>query len=327
MATVPYSDPNSYAQWAEDLEAFAGLPTTAGETKLISAWEQSENPVNQVGSYTSHGGFNALNTSLKTGSSGLEPGSSFIPTFPDIGSALAATWSTLSQSNYAPEKQALEDQSGPELVSALGAPGHVWGSSPSLVSQILGEGPSTATSGGTGGGAATTSSFPGGALDPLNIPGEIAGGAASGVEGAILGVIKTITAPLTHFLEDSFLVVFGVILFVIGLVVIAKSVSSGNATTPTPPRDEEGGGDTDEGLEEDLGEEHEAEQRSRRVSEDTEADAAASEARSSRSSARSSSSSSSKGKTGPVPGGVGKIGTPQGGSGGVEAEAAEAALA
>lgn len=317
MPTVPYSQPNSYAQWAQDLEAFMGLPTTAAETKLISAWEQSENPVNQVGSYTSKGGFNALNTSLKTGSSGLEPGSSFIPVFPDITSALAATSSTLRQSNYAPELAALQAQSGPGLVSALGSPGHVWGSSPSLVSQILGEGPSTATSGGTGGGPATgsTTAFPGGALDPLNIPGEIAGGAASGVEGAILGVIKTITAPLVHFLEDSTLVIFGIILFVVGLVVIAHSVGgdvkeSDNASTDTTQQkqttEEEGPEGEDEGS---------TTTRTRTVEKVEEPQP------------KSSSTSSRAAGVSPAGRKAEKIGTPQGGAGGQEAEVAEAALA
>lgn len=145
--TITYSDPSSYQQWATDFEEFAGLPTTAAETAIISAWEQSENPASQVGGYTAQGGYNALNTSLKTGSSGLEPGSSFIPVFPDIKSALAATLSTLQQPNYAPELDALEQQSGPGLVAALGSPGHVWGSSPSLVSKILGTGASTAVAG------------------------------------------------------------------------------------------------------------------------------------------------------------------------------------
>lgn len=146
MATLTYANPNSYQQWATDFEEFAGLPQTAAETALISAWEQAENPVNQVGGYTAAGGYNALNTSLKSGSSGLEPGSSFIPVYPNIQAADAATLATLDQPNYAPELDALEKQSGPGLVAALGSPGHVWGTSASLVGKILGVGASTATS-------------------------------------------------------------------------------------------------------------------------------------------------------------------------------------
>lgn len=144
MVALPYPNPSTYQEWATDFEIFAGLPTSPQETAIISAWEQSENPASQVGGYTSAGGYNALNTSLKTGSSGLEPGSSFIPVYPDINTALAATLSTLKQPNYAPELDALESQSGSGLVSALGSPGHVWGSSPSLVAKILGTGASTA---------------------------------------------------------------------------------------------------------------------------------------------------------------------------------------
>lgn len=147
---LPYADPSTYQEWATDFEDFAGLPTTAAETAIISAWEQAENPASQVGGYTAAGGYNALNTSLTTGSSGLEPGSSFIPVFPNVQAADAATLATLQQANYAPELDALESQSGSGLVAALGAPGHVWGTSPSLVSKILGTGASTA-SGGTAG--------------------------------------------------------------------------------------------------------------------------------------------------------------------------------
>jgi hypothetical protein len=164
--SLPYPNPTSYQEWATDFEIFAGLPTSPQETAIISAWEQSENPASQVGGYTKQGGYNALNTSLKTGSSGLEPGSSFIPVYPDINAALSATLSTLQQPNYAPELDALESQSGSGLVAALGSPGHVWGSSPSLVSKILGTGASTThanassnktgTASGTGAGAQST---------------------------------------------------------------------------------------------------------------------------------------------------------------------------
>lgn len=149
MVALTYSNPASYQQWATDFEEFAGLPQTAAETALISAWEQAENPVSQVGGYTAKGGYNALNTSLGTGASGLEPGSSFIPVYPDIQTADAATLATLKQANYAPELDALEAQSGPGLVAALGSPGHVWGTSASLVGKILGVGASTATAAGT----------------------------------------------------------------------------------------------------------------------------------------------------------------------------------
>lgn len=141
---LTYADPASYQQWATDFEEFAGLPTTAAETSIISAWEQAENPASQVGGYTAAGGYNALNTSLTTGSSGLEPGSSFIPVYPNVEAADTATLDTLEQSNYAPELAALQNQSGSDLVSALGSPGHIWGTSASLVSKILGTGASTA---------------------------------------------------------------------------------------------------------------------------------------------------------------------------------------
>lgn len=179
--TLPYTDPASYQQWADDLEAYGGLPQTPQETAIISAWEQSENPVNQVGSYTKQGGYNALNTSLTAGSSGLEPGSTFIPVFPTALNAIQATWATLNQSNYAPELAALKHQSGPELISALGAPGSVWGSNPATVSQILGEGASTATSKGGVAAPATT----GGTGTTVNLTGF----------GAILQSLDTVMNP------------------------------------------------------------------------------------------------------------------------------------
>jgi hypothetical protein len=156
MATLTYANPASYQQWATDFEEFAGLPTTAAETALISAWEQAENPASQVGSYTAKGGYNALNTSLSTGSSGLEPGSSFIPVFPNVQAADAATLATLKQANYAPELAALEAQSPSGLLAALGSPGHVWGTSTSLLSKILGTGASTATAGNNSNGGNST---------------------------------------------------------------------------------------------------------------------------------------------------------------------------
>ncbi len=157
MATsLTFPHPASYQQWAIDFEEFAGLPQTPAETAIISAWEQAENPVSQVGGYTAAGGYNALNTSLKSGSSGLEPGSSFIPVYPDVQTADAATLATLEQSNYAPELAALQAQSGSGLVSALGSPGHVWGTSASLVGKILGTGASTSTSGANSNGGNTT---------------------------------------------------------------------------------------------------------------------------------------------------------------------------
>lgn len=275
MATIPYSNPSTYQQWAADLEAYGGLPTTQAETTLISAWEQSENPASQVGSYTSHGGFNALNTSRKTNaagqnlSTGIEPGSSFIPTFGNITDALAATWATLNQSNYAPELQALQQQSDQGLVNALGSPGHVWGSSPSLVASILKTGPATGSGSGggpvTGGAGATTASFPGGSLDPLNIPGEIAGAGGGAIASGILGVINTITAPLKAFVVNSALVVFGVLLLAVAVIVIAHSASSGSSTqviretvTSSGSSEEEGDEDEEGGEDEDEGEgEHE----------------------------------------------------------------------
>lgn len=257
--TLPYSQPATYQQWARDLEVYGGLPQTATEDKIISAWEQSENPVSQIGSYTSHGGYNALNTSLKTGSSGIEPGSSFIPTFPDIQSAIAATWSTLTQQNFAPELAALQQQSGSALVAALGSNGHVWGSSPSLVAEILGTGPSTASNGGQGGPtSATLTALPGGALDPLNWPGEIGGavGSAGGsaVASALLAVIDAITKPLKTFVEDAGLVVLGIVMLIVAIVLVAHGVTA-SAGSPAPGTGAAAGVEGEEEEEESHGEE------------------------------------------------------------------------
>lgn len=158
--------------------------------------------------------------------------------------------------------------------------------------------------------AGATTAYPGGALDPLNIPGEIAGGAASGVEGAILGVLKTITAPLVHFLEDSTLVVFGIILFVVGLVVIAHSVG-GDAKSS-----EDAGTDTTSSKQSTQSSSGQSSTTRTKTVEKVEEPAP-----------KSSSTSSRAAGVSPAGRKAEKIGTPQSGAGGVEADAAEAALA
>lgn len=239
--TVPYGVANTYQQWAADLITYADelggkLPQTAGEVGIISAWEQSENPVSQIGA----GYQNPLNATLKSAggqqlANGTEPGSSFVPTYPNVIAGLQATWDELNQGasdapgNYAPELTALENQSGSGLVSALGTPGSVWGSSPSLVRQILSEGASSASNGQGGATPFTgTASSPGPAsagasatdvldLNPANgfgIPGAIAGGVESGAEALL--------APVITAVENVGLVLLGIVLIVIALIVLAK---------------------------------------------------------------------------------------------------------
>lgn len=251
LTTVPYGTPNTYQQWAEDLITYADqlggkLPNTGAEVSVISAWEQSENPVSQIGK----GYFNPLNATLKTAggtqlSNGTEPGSSFVPTYPSVINGLVATWDELNQGpsdapgNYAPELSALENQSGSQLVTALGTKGSVWGSSPSLVSQILGQGASTASNNEGGaspvtgsatapaassGGTAAASGTPANAtltgldLNPLNgfgIPGVIAGGAEDAL-GSVLG-------PVITAVENFGLVLMGIVLIVVALIVLSKT--------------------------------------------------------------------------------------------------------
>lgn len=120
--------------------------------------------------------------------------------------------------------------------------------------------------------ATEAASFPGGALDPLNLPSEI-GSIFGGVEKAgggaiasgLLGVIDAITAPLKAFVEDSALVVIGIIVVVVGLVVLGHAVTSSphvpsevSGVTPAGmlrgKRPSRGGGGGAEGDAEEAGE-------------------------------------------------------------------------
>jgi hypothetical protein len=236
--TVPYGNANTYQQWAEDLITYADqlggkLPNTGGEVSLISAWEQSENPVSQIGK----GYNNPLNATLKSAggvqlANGTEPGSSFVPTYTNAIAGLEATWDELNQGpsdapgNYAPELSALENQSGSGLVSALGTPGSVWGSSPSTVSKILSEGASTASNNQGGATPLTgTATSPGtvNATDVLNLnPGD-----GFGIPGAIAGGVESagesLLSPIFNFIENAGFVFLGVILVVVALVILARA--------------------------------------------------------------------------------------------------------
>jgi hypothetical protein len=235
-SAIPFLNPSTYEQYAEDLIDYGGLPNTTAEVNEISSWEQAEAPASQLTS----GNLNPLNTSRRTNAqgqtvaNGTEPGSSFIPTFPNIGASLAATWATLNQTkapgDYAPELASLQDQNVQQLVGALGTPGSIWGTNPGTVAKIASEGPQGGSSSGqitsTPANAQLTS-LPGGNLDPLNWFGDVTGLGGDAISSGILSVIKTITGPLVSFLEDSTLVIVGVILLVVGIVIIVHSASSG----------------------------------------------------------------------------------------------------
>lgn len=250
--TVPYGTPNTYQQWAQDLVTYAdelggSLPNTPGELSLISAWEQAENPVSQIGT----GYYNPLNTSVRSAggvtlANGTEPGSSFIPTFPNVIAGLEATWATLNQGpadspgNYSPELNALESDSPSGLVSALGTSGSIWGTSPTTVGEILGSGASTESNNEGGatsitgtassvpassaGSSSTSTAAPGATLasglnanplDGFGIPGILFGG----VEGAV----SSTAGPIVTAIENGGLVFLGIIFIVIALVLVGKA--------------------------------------------------------------------------------------------------------
>jgi hypothetical protein len=77
-------------------------------------------------------------------------------------------------------------------------------------------------------GATLTDIAPGGAYDPLNWLGDVASAGGSSIASGILGVIETVTAPLVKFLEDSTLVILGVVLLIVGLIVLAHSADDSN---------------------------------------------------------------------------------------------------
>lgn len=108
-------------------------------------------------------------------------------------------------------------------------------------------------------------------FDGFGLPGELygglkaAGGAVSSAGGGaiasgLLGALSAITSPLKAFVEDTGLVVLGIILIAVGLVVVAlksgaslPSSSSSSSPGPSSSSEEakpaEGGGELEEGAE------------------------------------------------------------------------------
>lgn len=75
--------------------------------------------------------------------------------------------------------------------------------------------------------ATLTNIAPGGSLDPLNWPGDVLNAGGGAVASGLLAVVRAITDPLKHFVEDAGLVVIGLILFAVALALIVHGAGSG----------------------------------------------------------------------------------------------------
>jgi hypothetical protein len=88
-------------------------------------------------------------------------------------------------------------------------------------------GTNPALTGPAGTNQATLTSLNANPFDLFGIPGTVAGGAAGSAGSAVadgLGtVIATVTAPLKQWVEDAGLIIFGIVIIVVGLVVIAHA--------------------------------------------------------------------------------------------------------
>jgi hypothetical protein len=91
-----------------------------------------------------------------------------------------------------------------------------------LSAQSVGPNPGSGTIAGSGTPNAQNADYPGGGLDPLNWPGEAASATVSGIEG----IISTLARPFINFVENGFLIVFGAVVILVGLVLLAKAGGS-----------------------------------------------------------------------------------------------------
>lgn len=245
----------SPTQFADALLADLGAPITPNTEATLTGWARAEGGAGpQWGIPNNIASFNPFNTSQKMPGSKDTPGNPSAPiqAYTSWDQGLQATADTLLQAPYASIVADLR-ANAPEATTAADVGASTWGT------------PNFAP-GGTGTASATlTDVAPGGLWDPLNLPGAIGGAVNKAGGGAIasgiLGVVGVITKPLVHFLEDSTLVLFGIIIFIVGAVLIAHGMedSSSSSSSPTvaPPagpakEGEKAGGKGAEGVAEEA---------------------------------------------------------------------------
>lgn len=114
---------------------------------------------------------------------------------------------------------------GTDYIASLSIPG--------VVPAAASSSGSSSSSSSAGGGAALTG-LNANPLDGFGIPGTLWGAVSSAgggpVASGILGVVGTITKPLTSFLTNAFLVVAGLVVVIVGLVLLAHAAGHDPST-------------------------------------------------------------------------------------------------
>jgi len=215
--TLPYPAPTNSGEYAQDLDVELGapFPVAPATEEVTSAWVQSESP--------SFPGWNGLGTELDLPGAKPDPSNPHVYDYPSLQEGLQAAVDELAGGG--PQTDPLAPafvaavRSGNATTAQLiadiqeGNPssGESWtGKAPdtydaTAIANKLGvAGFSVAGSAATTPATATTTSFPGGALDPLNWPGEVAGSVVSTVAGSIgiyilKGVLSLMAAGLVVY--------------------------------------------------------------------------------------------------------------------------------
>jgi hypothetical protein len=233
---------SSPAQFAQDILAGLDAPETQNNIEtLVGWWEREGGAGPQFGVANNIASYNPFNTSLPEPGSQNTPGNPSAPiqAYTSWDQGIAATLSTLEEPRYAAIVSDLK-ANAPEQDTAAAVGASPWGTPDWDPGGTAPTSPTAGTStsaSATSPSSATLTSFPGGDLDPLNWVGGVAASGGKAIASGILGVIDTITAPLTHFLEDSALVLFGIIIVIVALVLIAHAggkSDDGSATTGVP---------------------------------------------------------------------------------------------
>lgn len=115
------------AEWAASLEKLLGITPNANDTTALEGWASAEGGGTSAQS-PNVALYNPLNTTLKAnGSKGFSPGSS-VQSYSSLAQGLAATASTLKESQYAPVVADLAAQASPSTTWAAVA-ASPWGTS------------------------------------------------------------------------------------------------------------------------------------------------------------------------------------------------------
>jgi hypothetical protein len=232
------TNPANPTQFAEAILEGLGAPLTANnEQTLVAWWEREGGAGPQFGVANNDDNYNPFNTTL------AEPGavstnSAGVKSYTSWDQGIAATLSTLEEPAYASIVADLR-ANAPEATTAAAVGKSPWGTpdfDPSGTTSVNGGSASAPPST-----SATLTSFPGGRLDPLNWPSEVLKDGGGAIASGGLGIISAITAPLTHFLEDSTLVILGIVIFIVGVVLIAHSRSNSGAGASAAPAAASGG--------------------------------------------------------------------------------------